>query len=123
MHQLGDLGEAQRQAERILALRPGDRARSRAFGQLMLAKVLVGRGQLDGACAVAREILKATQSLGSYLVIQQLLDLRHLLEPHRASKVAADFLDCLADTLQERTWLVQWLPKDRRGNAGLGDAK
>ncbi|MGH3850308.1 MAG: hypothetical protein ACRDRT_11480, partial [Pseudonocardiaceae bacterium] len=36
MRQLGDLTEARRQAERIITLRPAERARSRAFGQLIL---------------------------------------------------------------------------------------
>jgi len=86
------LAEAQCQAERIIELRPGDRTRSRAFGQLILVTVLIARGKPGEACAVAQEVLDATQQLGSYLVIQQLLDLRRLLEPHRTDRVVADFL-------------------------------
>jgi len=122
MRQLGDLSEAQRQAERIIALRPSDRTRSRAFGQLILVTVLVSQGKPAEACGIAQQVLDATQSLGSYLVIQQLLDLKQLFEPHRASKVVADFLVCLGEALRERTWLYQWLTKDRRNNiTGLGE--
>ncbi|MGH3972811.1 MAG: hypothetical protein ACRDS9_05740 [Pseudonocardiaceae bacterium] len=107
MHQLGDLSEAQRQAERIIALRPDDRTRSRAFGQLILVTVLISQGKPDEACAMAAQVLNATQSLGSYLVIQQLFDLKQLLEAHRANKIVADFLVCLGQALEERLWLCQ----------------
>jgi tetratricopeptide (TPR) repeat protein len=121
LRQLGDLAEAQRQAERIIELRPGDRTRSRAFGQLILVTVLIAQGKPDEACALAQEVLDATQQLGSYLVIQQLLDLKQLLEPHRANRVVADFLLCLDEALRERVWLYQWLTKDGRGQAtGFG---
>ncbi len=105
MRQLGDLSELQRQAERIIALRPGVRTRSRAFGQLMLVTVLVAQGKADEACALAEDVLDATSSLGSFLVVQQLLDLKGLLEPHRANKVVADFLVCLEGAMRERLWL------------------
>jgi tetratricopeptide (TPR) repeat protein len=117
LRQLGDLAEAQRQAERIIQLRPGDRTRSRAFGQLILVTVLIAQGKPDEACAVAQEVLDATQQLGSFLVIQQLLDLKELLEPHRGNRVVADFLACLDEALRERVWLYQWLTREGRGEA------
>jgi hypothetical protein len=116
-HQLGDLGEAQRQAERIIELRAGDRTRSRAFGQLILVTVLIAQGRPDEACAVAHEVLDATQQLGSYLVIQQLVDLKQLLEPHRANRVVADYLACFDEALRERVWLYHWLTRDGQGQA------
>ena len=114
MRQLGDLSETKRQAERIIALRPRDRTRSRAFGQLILVTVLIAQGKPDEACAVARDVLDATHSLGSCLVIQQLLDLRPLLKPYGANPVVADFLICLEEALRERIGLYQWLTKDVR---------
>lgn len=107
MRQLGDLSEARRQAERIITLRPAERARSRAFGQLILVTVLIAQGKPDEACAVAHDVLDATASLGSFLVVHQLVDLKQLLEPHRANKVVAHFLLCLDEALRERTWLHQ----------------
>ncbi|MGH3648139.1 MAG: helix-turn-helix domain-containing protein [Micromonosporaceae bacterium] len=115
MHQLGDLSEAQRQAERIIELRPAERARSRALGQLILAMVLVGQGHPDEACAVAEDVLDTTQSLGSYPVIRQLLEMRPLLGPHGADVTVANFLARLDDVLRRRIWLSHWLPEDWRG--------
>jgi tetratricopeptide (TPR) repeat protein len=115
LRELGHLDEARRHAERIIALRPGDRTRSRAFGQLILVTVLIAQGRPEEACAVAQDVLDATQSLGSYLVIQQLLDLQQLLEPYRPTQVVADFLLCLEEALRERVWLYQWLTEDGRG--------
>lgn len=112
MRQLGDLDEARRQAERIVTLRPSHRTRSRAFGQLALTTVLVAQGKPDEACGIAYDVVAATQSLGSYLVIGQLLELQQRLQPHRSSTVVGDFLVCLEETVRERLWLYQWLTKD-----------
>jgi tetratricopeptide (TPR) repeat protein len=115
MQQLGDLSEARRQAERVVALRPSDRTRSRAFGQLILVGVLVAQGKPDEACALAQAVLDATQALGSFLVAQQLLDLKHAVERHRANSVVADFLSRLDEGLKDRLWLGRWLSKDGWG--------
>jgi hypothetical protein len=112
MRQLGDLDEARRQAERIVTLRPSHRTRSRAFGQLALITILVAQGKPDEACHIAYDVLPATQSLGSFLVIGQLLELQQRLQPHRSSTVVGDFLACLEETVRERLWLYQWLTKD-----------
>jgi transcriptional regulator with XRE-family HTH domain len=115
MQQLGDLGEARRQAERVVALRPSDRTRSRAFGQLTLVRVLIAQGKPEEACALAQAVLDATQTLGSFLVAQQLLDLKHVVQRHRANSVVADFLSRLDEGLKERMWLGRWLSKDGWG--------
>lgn len=122
MRQLGDLAEARRQAERIVTLRPAERARSRAFGQLTLVTVLVAQDKPDEACAVAHDVLDATTSLGSFLVIEQLADLRQLLEPHRANKVVAHFLLRLDEALRERSWLHQ-RPSGRWATASRPDSE
>jgi transcriptional regulator with XRE-family HTH domain len=109
MRQLGHLAEARSQAERIIALRPDNRTRSRAFGQLILVAVLVAQGKPDEACKVAHEVIASTQSLGSYLVIQQLFDLKRLLEPYRTIDTVTEFIDFLEVALSERKWLHQWL--------------
>jgi transcriptional regulator with XRE-family HTH domain len=114
MRQLGDLSEAQRQAERVITLRPSHRTRSRAFGQLALTAVLVAKGKPDEACGIAHDVLTATQSLGSYMVILQLLELRQVLQTYRLNPVVADFLHDLEATLQERLWLYQWLTREQR---------
>ncbi|MEV8509807.1 DNA-binding protein [Actinoplanes sp. NPDC051475] len=114
--QLGDLVQAERQAQRVIELRSAEHTRSRAFGQLILVTVLVGQGRPDEACAVAQEVLETTQQLGSSLVLQQLVGLRRLLKPNRDNRLVADFLSCLDETLRERVWLYEWRARD-----GVGD--
>ena len=87
-----------------------DRARSRAFAQLMLISILIAQGQPDEACGVAYEVLDATRALGSYLVVQQLEELDRLLSPYRRNRDVAGFLGHLAEELRERRWLAQWIP-------------
>ncbi|MFC4009402.1 hypothetical protein ACFOY2_19370 [Nonomuraea purpurea] len=108
MRQLGDLPAAQRYAERVLELRPAGRIRSRAFGNLTLASALIGQGKLDQACAVATDVIHSTQTLGSYLVIQQLRELRALLTPHTAP-IACTVVESLTEALRQRAWWYQWL--------------
>jgi tetratricopeptide (TPR) repeat protein len=114
MRQIGDWAEAQRQAEQIVRLRPSNRTRSRALGQLTLVAALIERQKPDEACAIAQEVIDSTQSLGSFLVIKQLLELQRLLQPHRANSVVGEFVACLDEALHERQWLYRWLAKDRR---------
>jgi hypothetical protein len=109
MQQLGQLGKARGEAERVVALRGGDRTRSRAFGQLMLAALLVMEERLDEARALGYEVLAGTQALGSFRVIQELQTLEQLLEPYRSVRVVADFLAYATETRQERMWLYHWL--------------
>jgi hypothetical protein len=111
MQELGDRAEVRRRAERIVALRGPDRTRSRAFGQLMLTGLLIADHQPDTACQLANEVLEATQSLGSYLVFQQLIALRHELRPYRLNHRVAEFLDRLEDAMNERLWLYRWMSK------------
>lgn len=108
MRQLGDLPAAQRHAERVLELRPAGRVRSRAFGNLTLASALIGQGELERACAVATDVIHSTQALGSYLVIQQLRELRALLTPH-TSPIARTTVEVLTEALRQRVWWYQWI--------------
>lgn len=114
MRALGHFGQARQQAQRVLELRPPDRTRSRAFGQLILATVLVAQGEADHACVLAQEVLDATQSLGSYVVLQQLVELKELLAPHRKNTAVGDFLACCDQVLRERLCLYRGLPEDER---------
>jgi len=106
--QLGQFAEAERQARRVVELRTGDRARSRALGLLKLAEIHVAQGRVDEACAVGREVLAAPPGLSSVRVIRQLRDLRSLLEPMAMVHVVADFLDELDETLRQRAWWYTW---------------
>ena len=95
MQQLGKPAHAQHHAERIIELRPADRTRSRAFGQLILIMALIEQGEPEQACTIAQEVLNSTHSLGSYLVIQQLHDIRLLLEPYNDTATVKEFVERL----------------------------
>lgn len=112
LRQLGQHAAAARQAERIIEARPGSHIRSRAFGQLLLASTLIAEGEPEEACILVQEVLDATQSLSSYLVIRQLHELAQLLEPYQANRAVAAFLTVLNDTLRQRLWLYSWLVPD-----------
>jgi hypothetical protein len=92
---LGDRRQAERQARRVLELRVGDRVRSRAFGQLTLAEVLVGGGEIDEAASLGREVCAALGALTSSRVRSRLTDLKVALTPHRSVPEVQLFLaDC-----------------------------
>jgi len=106
LRRLGRLADGRRHAERVLVLRPGERTRSRAFGHLTLAGIHAEQGDLDQACAVGHEVLRATVALGSARVVHQLHDLRALLRPHRSTPAVGHFLAHAADELRGRTVLA-----------------
>lgn len=107
---LGQLNAARVQAERVIQLRSPERARSRAFAQLMLSSIAVAQGKVDEACTLGRDILAGTRALGSSLVLRQLEELRQSLLPYQRSRAVAAFLADLDDELQERHQPAQWLP-------------
>jgi tetratricopeptide (TPR) repeat protein len=117
LRQLGQMAAAARQAQRIIELRPGSHTRSRAFGQLLLASALIAQSEPEQACTLIQEVLDATQSLSSYLVIQQLRGLAQLLEPYQANQAVAIVCTSLRAALRQRLWLYPWLaPDDRHGS-------
>lgn len=120
MLRLGDIAEAERQAGRIIELRPAARARSRAFGQIMLASVLVRQGRHDEACATAAEVLGAVPAIGSHVVTQHLVDLTVSLRPHRAAAPVGDFLDQLDDGISRRRMLFRQASADAAGPVAIG---
>jgi hypothetical protein len=105
---LGDLVQAEHHARQAVALRTGDRTRSRAFGQLKLAEIYIAERRYDEACAVAREVVAATAGLSSVRVIRQLQELEMALAPFQAVRVVGDFLGELGSTLRQRSWWYTW---------------
>lgn len=92
LRQLGQLTQAEQQAHRVIELRSGDRVRSRAFGQLTLARVLTDAGRHDEAAAVGREVCAVASSLTSARVRSRLDRLGDILAAHRRSPDVAAFL-------------------------------
>ncbi|MDX8140520.1 MULTISPECIES: transcriptional regulator [Lentzea] len=80
---LAEYEEAEHQAREVIRLRSGDRVRSRVFGQLTLAKVLVGAGRVDEAAVVGTEVCGTASSLSSGRVVRRLDLLARNLEGAR----------------------------------------
>jgi tetratricopeptide (TPR) repeat protein len=103
---LGVLRDAAQEAERALALRDASRVRSRAFGQVTLARVLLAQAQPDAACSVAMELLNACQSVTSLRLSSQLEALQD--DFTRFSQVAevGELLSHMTATAQHRRLLL-----------------
>jgi hypothetical protein len=96
-YSLGALGEAESQARKVIELRrSGDRMRSRTFGQLTLAHVLLKSGAVDEAARIGSEMCLAVKSLNSARVRSGLSRLGESLHVSRADPDVALFLDHLA---------------------------
>jgi hypothetical protein len=117
MRKLGDHQEARRQSERVIALRSTEHTRIRAFGQLGLVAAHLAHGEPEEACAVALAVFDATESLSSYLVVQQFLQLSRLLKPYRDIAAITEFLDCLEVALPQRLLAYQWLDQTQPASA------
>jgi DNA-binding XRE family transcriptional regulator len=90
--QLTEYREAESQAREVIRLRSGDRVRSRAFGQLTLANVLLEAGRPDEAAMLGQEVCRSTTSLSSARVVQRLHNLGRSLAPARSAPEVAAFL-------------------------------
>lgn len=108
----GSLTAAVEVAEEAIALRSGDRARSRVFSQITLALIRTRQGEPEAACEVGRVLLGECVTLGSLRITQQLDLLGDALAPYGAEPIVRDFLDCLAATRRQRALLL----------AGIGTA-
>jgi len=109
LYRLGRLEAAANQAQRVIETRPDSRPRSRAFGQLLLARVLVARGEPEEACVLAQQVLDATRSLSSFQILQQLRGLARLLQPFQPDAGVAIFIASLQDEVGQRMWLYPWV--------------
>ncbi|MGY3677381.1 hypothetical protein [Streptomyces sp. TE33382] len=103
---LGALKAAAKEAERALALRDASRVRSRAFGQITLARILLAQGQLDAACSVGMELLNACQSVMSLRLSSQLDSLQSDFGQHRQVSDVRELLALMTATAQHRRLLL-----------------
>jgi transcriptional regulator with XRE-family HTH domain len=101
-YSLGALDEAENEARKVIELRHiGDRARSRAFGQLTLANVLFKSGAVDEAARIGSEICLAARSLNSARVRACLSRLGKSLGVSRTVPDVALFLDHLTQLTEK----------------------
>jgi len=100
LRRLGDLAGARSQAERIIALRPAHRARSRGLAQLALANILVAQRAVDEALTVANQALSPGLPLQSAPIVRGMRALHDGLAPHQTNPAAAEIRARLAAMLQ-----------------------
>ena len=112
---LGQFPAAEREAERILVLRPPERVRSRAFAYLMLASILVARREIEAACAAVHQVLTTTRALASVPVLHELRRVEQQLTPFAGTRVAAETVTRVRADLAERHAVAAALPLSRPG--------
>jgi hypothetical protein len=96
MQQLQQLAAARAHSEQVLALRSNGHTRSRAFGQLRLAAILVSQGEIEHACTVSQAALASSDRLSSSRVTQLVQSLHAQLTPHATVSGVEEVLQCLA---------------------------
>jgi hypothetical protein len=102
MQQLQQLAAARQHSEQVISLRTTTHARSRAFGQLRLASILVSQGEIEHACAVSEAALASSNRLSSGRVTQLLHSLHAQLTPHASAAGAEHVVQSLATALTTR---------------------
>ncbi|MFB7910100.1 regulator [Kitasatospora sp. NPDC059146] len=78
-------------AEKSLRLRSPAYARSRIFCRLVLATARLGMGDLDEACTMATDALRAAGEMRSARSLEYVRDFHRRLTPYRGSQVARAF--------------------------------
>ncbi|MDH6575056.1 regulator [Kitasatospora sp. MAP5-34] len=82
---------AAQHAEKSLRLRAPAYARSRIFCRMVLATARLGMGDVDDACAMATEALRAAGEMRSTRTVEYLRDFHRRLTPYRVSQAARAF--------------------------------
>ncbi|MBX7266011.1 hypothetical protein KIF24_08195 [Micromonospora sp. Llam7] len=114
------MSEAHRRLQDALAARSVDRVRSTAFAQLMLVTVLIGKERIDEACALTHQTLDEITSLGSSMILDQLLHTSVLLRSQAKTYTEIPaLLERLQRTIRERSW-IGTMGALRVGAAGAG---
>lgn len=103
LQQLQQLVAARSHSEQVIHLRNTDQARSRAFGQLRLAAILVAQGEIEHACSMSQAALASSDRLSSSRVTQLVQSLHAQLLPHAPARGVEDVLRSLCAALSTRT--------------------
>ncbi|WEB40626.1 XRE family transcriptional regulator [Streptomyces yunnanensis] len=106
LRDLDQLDDALTYAEQAVALRESGRERSLALSRITLADIHVRRCDVDAAVSVGHDLLSTSPTLGSIRVVQQLDELRRLLEPHRAYGPVREYLVRFDDARRARMLLL-----------------
>ncbi|WP_234024964.1 MULTISPECIES: XRE family transcriptional regulator [unclassified Streptomyces] len=106
LRDLDQLDDALTHAEQAVALRESGRERSLALSRIALVDIHVRRCDVDTAVSVGHDLLSTSPPLGSVRVVQQLDELRRLLEPHRAYGPVREYLVRFDDARRARMLLL-----------------
>ncbi|MFB7498177.1 helix-turn-helix domain-containing protein [Streptomyces sp. NPDC056161] len=94
------------EAEQAVVLREEGRARSLALSQITVVDIRVRRKELDAAVHAAHALLSTSPTLGSVRVVQQLDELRRLLERHKEYPPVREYLVRFDDARRARMLLL-----------------
>lgn len=102
MQELEQLAAARQHSEQVLTLRHANHARSRAFGQLRLAGILVSQGEIEHASAMAQAALASSDRISSSRVAALLQTLCAQLTPHSTTPGVDQVVGVLSTALTAR---------------------
>ncbi|WP_409474640.1 tetratricopeptide repeat protein [Streptomyces sp. HC307] len=117
LRDLEQYDQALTHAEQAVALREAGRARSLALSRITLVDIHVRRGDLDAAVSAGHDLLSTSPTLSSVRVVQQLDELRRLLEPHRSYGPVREYLVRFDDARRARMLLLADLIPPSPGGA------
>ncbi|MFC0112607.1 helix-turn-helix domain-containing protein [Kibdelosporangium aridum] len=106
--QLAEYSEAELRAKEVIRLRSGDRVRSRAFGQLTLANVLLRAGRVEEAAMLGQEVCMLTRSLSSARVTRRIHDLAGALQAVSSGPEVTEFVALVQPTAVEERRTTAW---------------
>ncbi|MBB1245017.1 helix-turn-helix transcriptional regulator [Streptomyces durbertensis] len=106
LRDLGRLSEALEHATEAVTLRSTGRARSLTLSRISQVDILIRHGELDAAVHAGHGLLNASPLLGSVRVLQQLDELRQLLEPHQGHRPIREYLRQFDESRRARMLLL-----------------
>lgn len=106
LRDLDQLDDALTYAEQAVELRESGRERSLALSRITLVEIHVRRCDVDAAVRVGNDLLSTSPTLGSVRVVQQLDELRRLLEPRRSYEPVREYLVRFDDARRARMLLL-----------------
>ncbi|GAA4935942.1 hypothetical protein GCM10023224_15930 [Streptomonospora halophila] len=113
MCDVGDFAAAASFATRALEARAPERMRARTFASLVLARALVGQGEIERACTITLEVGESTGPVGSLVVADQFAQAVHGLVPFAATREVGGMLPRLQQTVSQHKRMYHWLAAER----------
>lgn len=109
---VGDVQGSGEHAEQVITLRSADRPRSRALGQLMLARSALRANRPEHAAVLAQEVLTTTAHLGSGVVSTELEALGRSMAKADHGEVARNVASQIQQELKWRLSITAGFTRD-----------